>query len=533
MAYDNIVNKKHKHLTDEGLVLYYINNMKLKKIVTSRMFFVIVVTTVFFFANLVLIPLHEKGLDEANQWMIAKTASITELPSILATEGHPPLWYLLLMIPAKLGFSHIASNVICLLIMSLSVFLIARYAPFRRITIIAVVLGVTCFYFSPVVVRNYCLVAIGIVLCALTYKKRFKHPIRYMLALALLFQSHLIMAGLGGALMLVYAWEIFRDPKNKQKNLKYLLIPFTSALIFLLCIVGAIGTYGSFATERHGIGGIIEYVLSLDNKLWGNIIPTKGVVLILLCWLGVLLWYKNRVALFIFAVGTVWHFIIMGVIYDLDKPMISAMIIWNIFIVVWISYLDHSRKKLYMQNSKLEIIKFFLIIPRAPELILGIIVALSIPNTLVSAVEDAKYPFGRSKEIATYINDNLPEDSMIIVGEGHVYAEGVLIYLESAKIWDAITEETLDYLIFDKDSRNPLDVDNLKYNIDTLFCSMNNVYYLDLVWAENRQDGEIKNFLDDHEKIYEKTSDIMISSHLSNNPAHFAIYKISTKPTCE
>ena len=46
---------------------------------------------------------HEPWFDEAQAWQIAKCASLKEIFfEIPHYEGHPPLWWLLLSIPARL-----------------------------------------------------------------------------------------------------------------------------------------------------------------------------------------------------------------------------------------------------------------------------------------------------------------------------------------------------------------------------------------------------------------------------------------------
>ena len=52
---------------------------------------------------------HEPWFDEAQAWQIAKCASIKEiLFKIPHYEGHPPLWHLILAIPAKLGVPYVS-----------------------------------------------------------------------------------------------------------------------------------------------------------------------------------------------------------------------------------------------------------------------------------------------------------------------------------------------------------------------------------------------------------------------------------------
>src|SRR5436190_13581398 len=61
--------------------------------------------------------IHESWWDEAQAWLIARDAPIGEIfTRDVAYEGHPPLWYLLLAVPAKLGAPYSAMHVVSCLI---------------------------------------------------------------------------------------------------------------------------------------------------------------------------------------------------------------------------------------------------------------------------------------------------------------------------------------------------------------------------------------------------------------------------------
>lgn len=47
---------------------------------------------------------HEPWFDEAQSWLIARDASFRDMLLVRPHyEGHPPLWWLMLSVPAKLG----------------------------------------------------------------------------------------------------------------------------------------------------------------------------------------------------------------------------------------------------------------------------------------------------------------------------------------------------------------------------------------------------------------------------------------------
>ena len=88
--------------------------------------YVIVVATVMCF--------HEPWFDEAQAWLIARDCSwremILERPHY---EGHPPLWWMMLAIPAKLGVPYeMGLKTINLTCAALMIWLLESVLPVRR-----------------------------------------------------------------------------------------------------------------------------------------------------------------------------------------------------------------------------------------------------------------------------------------------------------------------------------------------------------------------------------------------------------------
>ena len=64
------------------------------------------ILVLFAVSYIIITIFHEPWFDEAQAWQLAKNVSLKDL--FLETphyEGHPPLWWLILAIPAKLGVS--------------------------------------------------------------------------------------------------------------------------------------------------------------------------------------------------------------------------------------------------------------------------------------------------------------------------------------------------------------------------------------------------------------------------------------------
>lgn len=83
---------------------------------------------------IITIIFHEKWRDEAQAWLLARDLNINDLINQMSYEGHPPLWHLILMPFAKLGFPYITESIISWAIMCITTWLILTKSPFKKVT---------------------------------------------------------------------------------------------------------------------------------------------------------------------------------------------------------------------------------------------------------------------------------------------------------------------------------------------------------------------------------------------------------------
>lgn len=109
---------------------------------------------------------HEPWYDEAEAWQIARCASVKDiLFTIPHYEGHPPLWHLILAIPAKLNLPYeLSLSLISLLFSALVVALFLKYAPFPEGVKVFVPFTYFAFYQYSVIARPYCMMMLAVVL---------------------------------------------------------------------------------------------------------------------------------------------------------------------------------------------------------------------------------------------------------------------------------------------------------------------------------------------------------------------------------
>lgn len=155
---------------------------------------------------------HEPWWDEAQAWLVARDAPLTDLfAHVLRYEGHPPLWYLILAVPAKLGLPYWWLKVAGLLGGAASAFLLLFAFP--RVPIYVRILAPFAFFVAyqyTIVARSYVLLLPLLLLLARMYDRRHEHPGRFAALLILL--SHVSAHGFAIACTLaaVFAFDLWR-----------------------------------------------------------------------------------------------------------------------------------------------------------------------------------------------------------------------------------------------------------------------------------------------------------------------------------
>ena len=150
---------------------------------------------VYLLITLTALLFHEIWRDEAQAWCIVRDLGFIDIYNMVRVEGHPMLWYLILMPFAKLGLPIISMQFINWLIVFASVIFFIFKSPFNYLQKILVTFSAGMIYFLPVIARNYTLIPILIFLLAYFYPKRTERPYLYSILIILLSQTHILMLG--------------------------------------------------------------------------------------------------------------------------------------------------------------------------------------------------------------------------------------------------------------------------------------------------------------------------------------------------
>lgn len=219
---------------------------------------------------------HEPWRDEAQSWLIARDLSLAALFQYIPNEGHPPLWYLILMPFAKAGMSYSVAGYIHALIAIGCAWLLMFRSGLPLYLRITVIFSYYFLYEFAAIARNYSMVGLLLFTMISMYEKRFEKPLLYALLMFLLFQTNVLAFCAGGGLGLIYLVEIIRDKKFQPRYFIALAIMGIGALatVALLLSAGMKSDYTNEATNKWAaITSAFGNSIFLDTKAgWGIVL---------------------------------------------------------------------------------------------------------------------------------------------------------------------------------------------------------------------------------------------------------------------
>ena len=236
---------------------------------------------------LVGVVAHEPWWDEAQAWLLARDAGLGELLTTrLAYEGHPPLWYLVLMPFAKLGAPYKTMGFLSAAIgaVGVAILLLKMRAP----VYIRVLLAFTFFlaYQFTVVSRSYVLLFPLLLLVALTYGQRGERFVRFCVLLVLMSQVSLHGAALAAALLVLCLVDRVRVPR-RQLLTGLSLFAVNVVVLALMLRPQVWASRGPDLKPVTDVMRMADIAMRTTNRtLFGMAVVSIIMLVILLVWLG-------------------------------------------------------------------------------------------------------------------------------------------------------------------------------------------------------------------------------------------------------
>ena len=485
----------------------------------------------------IILLFHESWRDEAQAWLIARDLNIIDIFGQMKYEGHPVIWYLILVPFAKLGLPYVFVKIVSWLICNIAVWLILKKAPFNLFLKILFIFSMPMIYLYPAISRSYCLIPLAITLVAIYFGQRHEKPIQYILSILFLANTHVIMYGMVGILLLLfYIEELIQNRKTNSKEQKKkvyisLIVIIVGLILTLIPILISMTTNTDVGlTSNTSIfEDTLEKMKNACTEILGGCFGREELVtniiaiaLILLLCYELRYHFKNSLII-ICTEG--WQFLIYTYVYKGSEQRVLTLILLIMFIF-WIQNNEKLNKD-NMKETNRELINNQKYIKKQrrkekltdiAEYIIVFVLIINIANGIYGVNREIKTNYSSAYETSEWIKDNLEDDSIFICTSMPL-SSAIIPYINRDAFW---SPQTLDYFSFtswDENYRTGYSLRDLQKRVKENFEENQNLY---LIYTYDFNEETMKSLEEQGyiTKIFE--SNVAVQEE-------YAIYKIESK----
>ena len=365
---------------------------------------------IFLLVNGYLVTVHEPWRDEVHAWFLAEYKSIPELIEFSRFDGHPILWHLLLLPFAKLGAPIRTMHVISYICVSVSAYLFLFKTKLNPVTKIVCLFSIPFLYLYSSVSRNYCLILlIGMLICVL-YSKRYEHPFIYSLLISLMIYTHALAWGfVAGLTITFHIYEIILKIRKKskldKKHFVNMIIGFVMIVISTFVVVFTL--YGSSNPM------IVSQNEDYTNKVVLSLLFLVLASVVLLVLSRFKLWKETVV----FVLTMAFKIVVYTSYYS--GILFQRLVLTQVFLLFYI---------LMVKSCGIEIKKSIMTILTALYFV-SFFFNGTITEYYSLIADDINWNYSSGKEMAEYLNDNLPDEKESLV-DGSTFVKSIMPYTD-------------------------------------------------------------------------------------------------------
>ncbi len=256
---------------------------------------------------------HEPWTDEAQSWLIARDTNLDELFKVMAYEGSPVLWPIILKIFIFFGLPYRYLFIVPFLFSAIGVLLLIYKSKLPLILSVILPYTYYIFYQYAAIARSYCLVLPCIELIVLAFPKRLHNPFNYGLLLILLSGISLHTALLSGVLYILFCIDISKYLKQFTNKLQIVNAISAACVVLLsyLITVRNIWPPADYSFPAHFIismKSIYNFSDLFGNLLIYNAKTVVNIIILVLAIFIFLLFFKISIR-FILISSVIWIFL--------------------------------------------------------------------------------------------------------------------------------------------------------------------------------------------------------------------------------
>lgn len=427
---------------------------------------------------------HESWADEAQSWLIARDNNLSGILRLLPSEGHPPLWYLLLYPVTHLGLPYESIKWLTAIIAIAAVYLLLFRTNIPILLKLFLPFSYVFFFEYALFGRSYCLILFFIAAIISLYPKRYEKPWLFAMVIIGLYNTHMLVFTFAFGLMLLFLADAIQQKKANSK----VLLPFAMMCMGGLYLVPYLTTdkmashFGRFITDH------AEKITSAISG--GILVDGNKELSIILFLVSIILLAQRTKPLFLALCGIGGVLYILGYRYGGTTRHFAVL-----FVILFSSYAIAS---FYKEDSLNIMKKIKPDLTKTGTWLICCIILLQLPYSFGQYKRDMDDIYSDAKNTAEYLSANTTKQNVIIAWPAS-NTLGILPYMPGTKFYYAECERYGTHYIYDSCFRseqwmNPVDYavkvahDNFKDSLDNIvfvfnyFIMPQTEKYLDLVY---------------------------------------------------
>lgn len=306
-----------------------------KFIENNKLFLICII--LFIIITLPIMLSHHPISDEAQNFMVSYFLTPQNFAELISTNGHPAIWYLVMLPFAKYNICYPYSILIINYLFILSAIIIMwKNAPFDNIFKIIITFAYMNVSYFAVYARCYSIGILGLFLLASLYKTKYKKPLLYAFLLGMTANTSAMAAIPTIALASIFSYGLFFTEKELPaiKKIMSCVILILFAFVFLFPFI----KYSVFSYSNEEIK---YFILGMKNFFF----PIKENFTFLISFLFVLYYLifcsKDKTSKFFLLCSTILFMLFIAFIY---KCFYYHRLFLLIFIIITIWLQNYTEK---------------------------------------------------------------------------------------------------------------------------------------------------------------------------------------------
>lgn len=391
--------------------------------------FNILILLVYLFVLVCSIPTHELWRDETQAWCIARDLNIIDAYNTAKIEGHPMLWYLILMPFAKLGCDVFIMQIVSALFVFGAVFFLLFKSQFNNFIKTVFVFSCGMIYYLPVIARNYALIPLFLFLLAHLYSKRKQHPVLYSILIIFLANTHILMLGFACILTILFLIDLFKEGNKRKFIISFTLLGLNFIFLFFsfYFVQGLNHAVVNYSQTNTSIIESIQRYAQIFFLQPEKIKIDVFVFYILLILIFVGLYLENKKMMVLLAGYFFFHFFVYHKVWFNGVPYQKAFLL--LLVIIFCYWIVENKTKILTYS-------------------IGILFLISTVFSVPTIMLEIKYPYSANKEMVEYIKKNLKNEKEIGVISYPFLISGLSAYLPDKKLYSYINKYYITYYDF-------------------------------------------------------------------------------------